>query len=494
MFKWGIKKADSRTNKDFKFYQSFTYCGVEYYLYDCVYFHGKDSVNSYIGKLVRIYETPAKEKKVKVVWFFHPSEISKFLGDYEPKWNEVFLASGQGEGLSNINHLEAIVGKCNVVCVSNDNRNPQATEVELKMADFIFYRCFDVGERRIVEDFANHIDGIRVESFFNKRKDQQVNAPPALELNVKKGGHAVRDVKSGSSSSPVVKESMVTASLRLKERILNENITRRPRTPIDNDRIGPNKVPCNQIDKNAESVSYSRDSSAPNTNAAWPVKKRKLLHDEMASKVVTVDPCIASDGGLKTIPRITAKPHAEGGKWFKQVPWREKLRRSEEAGTLVLLENLDPSLASSDVEDLIWHALKLRVEAKMIQRSTLSSLLYGKAFVVFGSKEAAESAIFKLQTRCLVLTDGRPIVGSRGSLKDPAKSADFTGHICLSKIRKKQTQEMRKAVSTSHLSQPNTIEYEMAIERRLLQKQFDECWNELHRHAQEIEDLKSPRR
>ncbi|KAF7821404.1 protein ANTI-SILENCING 1 isoform X1 [Senna tora] len=33
-FKWGNKKGDGVKNKDMQFYESFTYKGVEYFLYD----------------------------------------------------------------------------------------------------------------------------------------------------------------------------------------------------------------------------------------------------------------------------------------------------------------------------------------------------------------------------------------------------------------------------------------------------------------------------
>lgn len=92
-------------------------------------------------------------------------------------------------------------------------------------------------------------------------------------------------------------------------------------------------------------------------------------------------------------------------------------------------------------QDILWHAFKMKVSAKMIQRSTFSSPhsgiyqqclpshiffelfnnflllnwyfivqilpLAGKALAIFKSKEAAEFVISDLKTRCLVLGDGR---------------------------------------------------------------------------------------
>ncbi|KAF7839782.1 protein ANTI-SILENCING 1-like isoform X1 [Senna tora] len=70
-FKWGNKRGDGVKNKDVVFYESFTYKGVEYFLYDCVYFYQEGDFKTSIGKLVRIFETPTHEKKVKVVCIIH---------------------------------------------------------------------------------------------------------------------------------------------------------------------------------------------------------------------------------------------------------------------------------------------------------------------------------------------------------------------------------------------------------------------------------------
>ena len=101
-FKWGIEKGVGGKNRNINFYESFTYEGEEYFVYDCVYFD-LGQPEAFIGKLVKMFEGPSHVKKVKVVWFMRPSEIRNYLGDYEPRWNEIFLASGQGHGVSNIN-------------------------------------------------------------------------------------------------------------------------------------------------------------------------------------------------------------------------------------------------------------------------------------------------------------------------------------------------------------------------------------------------------
>lgn len=104
-FKWGKKRGVGGKKKEVQFYESFTYDGVNYALYDAVYLYKEDEPEPYIGKLIKIWEHPVKVKKIKVLWFFHPHEISKWLGDGETVDKEVFLASGEGVGLANVNPL-----------------------------------------------------------------------------------------------------------------------------------------------------------------------------------------------------------------------------------------------------------------------------------------------------------------------------------------------------------------------------------------------------
>jgi hypothetical protein len=105
-FKWGEKKNAGVKRKDFQFYQSFTYDGVEYELYDCVYLWVDGEPEPHIGKLVKIVENPDKKKRVKVLWFFRPCEVLKYPGVVvDAAENELFLASGEGAGLANMNPL-----------------------------------------------------------------------------------------------------------------------------------------------------------------------------------------------------------------------------------------------------------------------------------------------------------------------------------------------------------------------------------------------------
>lgn len=102
-FSWGAKKGRGATNKDIQFYKSFTYKGVEFNLYDCVYMCRRDEPEPDIGKIVKMWESETRKRIVKVVWFFRPAEVTHWLNNIKVLNNELLLASGEGIGLSNIN-------------------------------------------------------------------------------------------------------------------------------------------------------------------------------------------------------------------------------------------------------------------------------------------------------------------------------------------------------------------------------------------------------
>ncbi|WMV52976.1 hypothetical protein MTR67_046361 [Solanum verrucosum] len=107
-FVWGRKRGIGGKRKEVQFYESFTYDGVEYALYDCVYMH-KEGELPYIGKIIKIWENPDKSRKIKIHWFFRSTEILYHLKDVKVAENEVFLASGEGTGLANVNPLVSVI-------------------------------------------------------------------------------------------------------------------------------------------------------------------------------------------------------------------------------------------------------------------------------------------------------------------------------------------------------------------------------------------------
>lgn len=104
-FVWGQKRGRGK-EKNAQFYGSFVYDGVEYSLYDCVYLYKEGEPEPFIGKLIKIWEQQGSRKRVKILWFFRPIEIRNFLGEYKkPLKNELFLASGEGIGVTDVNPL-----------------------------------------------------------------------------------------------------------------------------------------------------------------------------------------------------------------------------------------------------------------------------------------------------------------------------------------------------------------------------------------------------
>nr|KYP53980.1 BAH and coiled-coil domain-containing protein 1 [Cajanus cajan] len=160
-FTWGRKRGMGGKKRDIQFYSSFTFDGEEYALNDVVFLQNGSGGEPHIGKLIKIWENRDKSRKVKVQWFFRSSEIQKYLEGIVTKENEIFLACGDGKGFANVNPLEAIVGKCNVVCISKDIEKPQSSDEA--PADFVFHRSFDVAKLKVVDqidDKTSETEGI----------------------------------------------------------------------------------------------------------------------------------------------------------------------------------------------------------------------------------------------------------------------------------------------------------------------------------------------
>ncbi|KAK9078281.1 hypothetical protein SSX86_002338 [Deinandra increscens subsp. villosa] len=432
-FKWGQKGRHGAKNPKFQYYESFTYDGVDYFLYDSVYVWCEGQRKPYIAKIVEIYETPRLKKMVKLVWYFRPAEIQNWLRGVHHLNNEIFLASGEGNGVSNFNPLETICGKCNVVCTSKDERNPQASMEELKMSHHVFYRTFDVEKCRLSENFLDKIAGVlvivisvsafAVGHFFNPKP---------------KGGPEV----AGKSNSSSKCETKSTSPTVLKSRASPDTYHSKKRKPQD-----------------------------------FEVDKQKII--EADSKSIMIE----------------KKPKLDKSEWFKELPWEDRMQKAHETGSLVLLENLYHSLTSSEVEDIVLKAFKKKVSAKMIQCNAFSSPYNGQALVIFNSKDEADFAISELETRCLIIRGLRLVVGSRPSLKEPGKyqPSKYFGHITTDAVKRKQLMDMENAVSTSHHAQPNTITFDMAMEWRARQKMWELCWDALYeQQAEEIANLIEP--
>ncbi|XP_038712041.1 protein ANTI-SILENCING 1-like isoform X2 [Tripterygium wilfordii] len=738
-FRWGKKRGIGGKKKDVRFYESFNYDNVEYTLYDCVYLYKEGEPEPFIGKLIKIWETSDKTRRIKVLWFFRPCEILNYLGAEAPLDNELFLASGDGVGLTNINPLEAIAGKCNVVCISKDERNLQPSDEQVRLADFIFYRTFDVGLCEISDKINEKIagiedkntvcgdaiqradgkargnaipraDGVEIDSDENKVSGNAVPRAETVILSKKDTLEEHRTLKTqdsltkmkstlrenyGSSvyveSSEIDKRNDLPAKISSEKTSLNSKAKENADLKVSldkqksipqkaasvgvqsgevtttNDRLGNTsgektntrlnvnenseqkassikqkspvgekpssnvavkltekdsdirenmderatssfKVDCNrnqgkvckvivnEVDdenkvnstgnldilecrpskrpkldnpvkvfeeKNenhvqnlghdpktkastkgapiSEEKSKSKPSKTENsssnkpkveeklpaqsdgklpkaTSSRQPLEEEKTIkpqrvvisqiakiengpfkkpkldekHDGKLPKESTKQPLDEENTIDHQVVEANRRPDVDRRNWFKELPWEERMQTAYKQGTLVLLENLDPAYTSVEVEDIVSRGFKTSCTAKMIQQTAYSSPHFGQALVIFKTKEAAQELVRKLHKGCLLICNERPLVGRIVNPSFPGKQSTFVGHLVIDKLRAQMQREMKEAVSTSHCSQPNTLEYDMAMEWCLLQERWDCTWKKLHQQqGKELEELKS---
>ncbi|KAG6591654.1 Protein ANTI-SILENCING 1, partial [Cucurbita argyrosperma subsp. sororia] len=561
-FQWGKRKGIGGKKKDVTFYESFTYDG-----------------------------NPDKTKKVKILWFFRSCEIRNYLGAEDTREDELFLASGDGVGLANINPLEAIAGKCNVICISDDSRNPRPSDEELEKADFVFFRTFDVGKQEVCNDMCAKIAGVEVKFLLNRldtskdvtrtdtdgkdasviaivntesedpsgrntssgeltlettensfktptKENVELEEPIEKSSNGERSGVCVIDGRNGMARTSSKQENILDDKVSPKPEIDSNEIHGKGVEARAKDADGRVKSPrASAEDEHRSAKKAKLDSSVQlshgktksdieglalnckngDTLASPPkvlvsetkdyhetkdslIKKPKL--DEKPSKVsngknLKASSQISSVTDCKIdgeIVEVTRRPDADRSRWFKGLPWEERIKDAYEQGTLVLIQNLDPAYTSGEVEDIVWHAFNESCTAKMIQRTAISMPHIGQAHVVFKTKEAAEKVVRKLDEGCLLLANGRALVGSFAIPQLPSKKQIFFGHHSIDKLRHLMQREMKEAVSTSHCSQPNTVEYDMAMEWCLLQERSERACRKLFKQQEEdgVQPVENP--
>ncbi|KAK1416806.1 hypothetical protein QVD17_25923 [Tagetes erecta] len=507
-FRWGRRGRIATKNPYIQYYESFTYDGVEYFLYDSVYFSSECQQGTHIGKIVKMYETPRLKKMVKVVWYFRPMEVQRWLRGVCYLHNELFLASGEGIGLSNFNPVETICGKCNVVCTSEDERNPKTSVEELKMANYVFYRTFDVEKCRLSDKFPYKIAGVEVSNFFNPKSARNPEVRGETNSFTKCERKNFSNIVLGLRAS-----SFDTCHLK-KRKLQDLEDYRKMAMEADEKKC---IVPAVAVEKKciepteADEKKCIEPTEADEKKCIEPVEadekkciepaeaeEKKCIEPMEADEKKCIDPaeadekkCIEPDSKSMMLKK---RPKLDTSEWFKKLPLEDRIQQAHEAGSLILLENLCHSFTSSEVEGIVWDAFNIKVSAKMIQWRAFSSPHNGQALVIFNSKDEAEFAISELKTRCLIIGGVRLVVGSRPSLKEPGNShpSKYFGHINIDSMNRKHSMDMKNAVSTSHHSQPNTIAFDMAMEWRAHQKKCELCWDALYKlHAEEIDNLKA---
>ncbi|XP_056692353.1 protein ANTI-SILENCING 1 isoform X2 [Spinacia oleracea] len=209
-------------------------------------------------------------------------------------------------------------------------------------------------------------------------------------------------------------------------------------------------------------------------------KLRKTFVKEPKDKEIEAYGCVKE---------VTERP-PDRSKWFTASPWEGRMKDAHDQGRLVLLHNLDPTYTSTEVENIVWHGFGESCTGKVVQRTATSSRCSGQAYVIFKTREVAEKVLKKLDNECFMLPNGRPLVGSRDVVCFPGKQSQFPGHLVIPKPQMQR--ESREAVSTSHSAQSNTLEYEMALEWRLLQERSELAWKMLYKQqGEQIKKLKA---
>ncbi|KAE8724478.1 Bromo-adjacent domain-containing protein, putative isoform 2 [Hibiscus syriacus] len=599
-FKWGKKRRIGGKKRDVQFYESFTYDGVDYTLYDNIYLYKEGESFPYLGKLIKIWETADKSKKVKVLWFFQPWEISNYIVDELAHPKEIFLATGEGEGLANINPLESINGRCNVVCISKDSRNPQPSDRDIKMADFVFYRTFDVGLRTIMDRIDEKIAGTEVKFIFNRpgflepssvhnfSADDKNASENAMEINgrvilskLNSSENQIPEDDRQEEQKPVVAEKLapndrqengfnyksassfkveensdvkvpsVKHNISQREKLVSGVVTESCELAKANDRqentsgdktgfrrdvkenadsevssVKPQNSSIEKIDhinqvKVDEKLKYMKDASELDerphkkaklnssvkvsnddensrhpTDPRWTTKKSsdKLKIDDKLTKPTNCKtPGMSPNDGKRTGDKaveVICMPDSDRSNWFGEIPWEERMQDAHEHGKLVLFQNLDPTYSSADVQDIVWTAFKKTCRAKVVQHTAYSSPHSGQAFAIFNTREVAEGLVTELDKRCLWLPNQRPLVASIPNPCFLRKQSMFAGHLIVDKL--KYLREMKEAVSTSHCSQPNTLEYDMAMEWCLMTETSNRFWKKLYeQQRKEIKRVKA---
>uniref|UniRef100_A0ACD5UKI9 Uncharacterized protein n=2 Tax=Avena sativa TaxID=4498 RepID=A0ACD5UKI9_AVESA len=509
-FSWGKKRSKGGAKMDTQFYGSFTFDNVKYSLYDCVYLFKHGEPEPYIGKIVKIWEQN-QAKKVKILWFFSPDEIRSYLsGPVVEK--EIFLASGDGTGLADINPLEALAGKCTVVCISKDERNRQPTPREQAVADYIFYRFFDVGNCTLSDQVPEKIGGLEVNDLLNP-KDEQVTSYPCQDVqgvDQKLGAGLVALLP--QSAVKMDDENLVTAvtppmsgAIPLPPAVKEDGKAKvaavsLPPAVKEDDKAKVAAVslpPAVKEDDKAKVAAALLPPSVkevvPKPTQNIPKRKEKVHSEKMPSKKLKLSQDLTSQS-MAPVPEVKVRPGplelsttqaVDRSKWFEPLPWDEELLVADEDGRLVYIQNLDIQFGASDIVELIREALQLSCIAQPINHPTYDDPNNGKAYAVFRSRKTADAAILKINSGLVV--GGRPLYCSKGLLKVPKSSGALVGHLTITNQRMgaRQREEQKKAVSTSHCSQPNTIEYDLALDWMLVREKQARKFSILHKKHKE---------
>lgn len=427
-FRWGRKGRVGRSNPGIQYYESFSYDDVEYFIYDSVYLWCEGQSAPHIGKIIEIFETPRLKKMVKVVWYLRPGEVRSLISGTHLLEKELFLASGEGEGLYNFNPLETISGKCNVVCISEDKRNPKASMEEIKMSDYVFYRTFDVGKCTLLVQFPDKIAGVEVGHYFNPKPKENTR------VTGKPNSHSKFEI---DNTSTRVKDKDLVSGKYTDE---TETI-KRPKRKLQDFKVDEKKT-IEAENQNIMLVKRPKvDTSEWFKKLPWEERMREAHAVGSLVLLENLYPSFTSSEVEDIVfDAFNRKVSA------KMIQWNAF--SSPHNGQALVIFN------TKNEADLVISELKTRC------------LMIGGVRPIVGS---------------------RPELKEPGN-----RQTRFFGHIINDSMKLRQRIEMKNAVSTCHYAQPNTIAFDMAIEWQALQKKSVLWWDALYeQQAKELANLKA---
>lgn len=169
--------------------------------------------------------------------------------------------------------------------------------------------------------------------------------------------------------------------------------------------------------------------------------------------------------------------------------WDVNLQQGLLHGKVLLMQNLNPLFTSADIRNLTRNVFKGCSDAQVTPQHCVSRATYsearGAALVIFETESLADLALQELEDKCLVLTASkRPLIASKAKVSEPGKVSRFPGHFPLDNfklLKQRQNETMIKGLATSYCLQPNTLEFEMAMEWRCHQDMAQGCWDRLYK-------------
>ncbi|GBG82559.1 hypothetical protein CBR_g34935 [Chara braunii] len=195
----------------------------------------------------------------------------------------------------------------------------------------------------------------------------------------------------------------------------------------------------------------------------------------------------------KMVPRISGRA----------LPWAKELPIAAAQGRVLELSNIDPEMTTSDLQKLLDGCFEnlrdVKIESVRVPLDVVPELT---AYAIFSDAASAAQALREIEDSSLVIeksnepSSWRPLTGRFG-IPPNRKAKDmkmrYPGHLRktdLESAKRGLLPDKKDVLSTSHCSQPNTIEYEMGLQWKLLAEQH-KLQKEilLQRHMEEIKRL-----